>query len=102
MSSTYNDENSIACNFCENTFGNKGDLMTHKKAEHSVVVKNCWHFAAGTCPFREQKCRFIHSTNDSNLNEYTCKYCGEAFANQSDFLHHRKGTMENMSHPVTT
>ena len=62
MSSTDNEDNSMACNFCDNTFGNKQDLMTHKKAEHTEKVKHCWHFAAGTCPF---------SKNNSNFSEYT-------------------------------
>ena len=99
MSSTDNEDNSMACNFCDKTFGNKTELMAHKKAEHTKKVKHCWHFAAGTCPFREQKCWFIHSKNNSNLSDYTCKYCEEAFTNQSDLLHHRKRKHEEHVQP---
>jgi hypothetical protein len=57
------------CNFCDNTFVNKRDLMNHKKEKHTKKVKSSWHFSAGICPFGDQKCWFAHGTeNDIPLN----------------------------------
>ena len=84
--------NSIVCNFCDNGFETKRDLMNHKKIEHTEKVNVCWHFSAGTCPFGDTKCWFIHSTAQisSNSSEYNCSFCEKVFTNKSEFLKHRK------------
>ena len=85
-------DESISCNFCENTFEDKRDLMKHKKEEHTDRVVNCWHYSAGMCPYGEEKCWFIHNKEHANLpaSEYVCNFCEQMFGNQSEFLKHRK------------
>ena len=82
----------VVCNFCDNSFQNTRDMMNHKKTEHTEKVNMCWHFSAGTCPFGETKCWFVHSSekHDSNTTEYTCNFCEQVFTNKSEFLKHRK------------
>ena len=84
--------NSIVCNFCDNGFETKRDLMNHKKIEHTEKVNVCWHFSAGTCSFGDKKCWFVHSTEKNDLisTEYTCYFCEQVFTNQSELLKHRK------------
>ena len=65
MSSTDNDDNSIACNFCENTFGNNAGLFTARMNIPANIVVN-----------HMQTNQIFYATE--------------------------KGSMENMSHPVTT
>ena len=85
-------DESIDCNFCENTFENKRDLMKHKKEDHTQKVVICWHYSAGICPYGEDKCWFMHKKEDANLtsSEYVCNFCEQHFRNQSEFLKHRK------------
>jgi hypothetical protein len=47
-------DDSIECNFCEDTFENTGDLMKHKKKEHTEKVDICWNYAGGKCVFEEK------------------------------------------------
>ena len=48
------------CGFCEKAFHTKGDVMKHKKEEHTAEVDICWKFAAMKCPYGNEKCWFIH------------------------------------------
>ena len=85
-------QNSRQCNCCDKTFTSIRDLMIHKKKEHAEKVSHCWHFSAGTCPYRDEQCWFIHTTEKSNfsISEYTCNICEKVCSNQSNFLQHRK------------
>ena len=87
------EEEYFTCNFCDDKFVNKRDLMNHKKKEHTQKVKSCWHFSSGLCPFGDQKCWFAHSSKENEipiLNEHTCSLCDKVFRSQGDLLHHRK------------
>ena len=61
-------DDSIMCNLCVDSFEKKRDLMIHKKEDHKEKVEFCWPYSAGTCPYGEQKCWFIHGKEDSNSN----------------------------------
>ena len=91
------EDESFTCNFCDNTFDSKQNLMHHKKEEHTRKVNSCWHFSAGFCPFGKDKCWFAHITdNDIPLsNEYACKLCDKVCRSQADLLHHRRKKHEN-------
>ena len=66
--------------------------MIHKKEEHREKVEYCWHDSAGTCPYGEQKCWFIHGKEDANSNasEYNSNFCEHICRNHSELLKHRK------------
>ena len=81
-------DDSIECNLCEDTFENKGDVMKHKKKEHTKKVDICWNYAGGKCEFEEEKCWFIHK--DENRSKFECTSCDKTFAAQAKLLHHRK------------
>ena len=79
------------CKFCDDGYDNLRDLMIHNKKEHSDKVNTCWHFSVGNCPFGDENCWFIHSSD----KEYKCNLCGETYSNQTDYLNHKKRNHEN-------
>lgn len=86
------DSDRLYCNFCEETFLNKKDLMKHKKNIHTDRVSICWRFANGTCDFGDQNCWFSHmkSKNDLETANFECRSCGKDFRFSSELLNHRK------------
>merc|ERR1719186_2005279 len=72
-----NDNQSIrlSCNFCENKFDKIGNLMAHKKENHSEKVSICWHFTAGICEFGDKKCWFVHSKTKRTVEavQFECR-----------------------------
>ena len=60
-------DNSMMCNLCDDTFEKKRNLMIHKKEDHTEKVELYWYYSAGTCPYGEQKCWFIHDKEDAKL-----------------------------------
>ena len=80
MSCAETDPDSIACNFCEDTFESKGYLMSNKKRTHTVKVEICWNFSSGTCPYGEQKCWFSPSKEriNSRLSKINCNNMHES------------------------
>ena len=92
MSCAETDPDSIACNFCEDTFESKGYLMSNKKRTHNEKVEICWNFSSGTCPYGEQNCWFSHSKEriNSRLSEFNYNFCETICMSQSEMLNHRK------------
>ena len=76
------------CNFCEQKFANKKDLMIHKKQKHLEMINTCWGFAAGTCVYGAEKCWFRHSISSSD--EIKCKICNETFKSKPEYHKHKK------------
>ena len=54
------------CNFCENMFKTKYQLMRHKKIKHVQKVKMCINEKKG-CKFGHEKCWFLHNENIEEL-----------------------------------
>ena len=79
----------MPCNFCNEGFKTKKDLMGHKKKEHSEKVDICWNFATGKCEFGADLCWFLH-TNSSKSSEIDCNICGKVFTTRNQFLNHKK------------
>ena len=86
----------FACNFCQEAFESKRDLMLHRKESHSEKVSSCWQFSAGNCEFGEEKCWFVHNTKKHQdiSSEYDCKLCDKVFSNLPEYLRHRKSNHE--------
>ena len=78
----------FSCQFCEDRFRNKMDLMKHKKCTHTDKVSKCWNFPNGKCTYTDDKCWFQHSENAGEI--FCCKFCDKEFSNQSTLLNHRK------------
>ena len=55
-------ESSFKCNFCENKFKTKLQLMKHKKSNHVTLITQC-KYENKNCRFGSEKCWFIHSEN---------------------------------------
>ena len=78
--------NHFKCNFCDETFATKRDLMQHKKRNHEEKVAQCWQYSSGSCAFGDQQCWFNHTKSKT----FKCSWCDEVFTVQSDFLFHKK------------
>ena len=79
---------SLSCNFCEDKFRNLGQLMKHKKLNHTEHINQCWNFASGECEFKDSDCWFLHDNTDRN--EFQCTSCDDTFAVKAKFFEHRK------------
>ena len=66
---------SLACNFCEEKFTGRGNLMHHKKTKHENKVAICWKFSAGNCTFRDDDCWFLHCESEQSTSEWKCSLC---------------------------
>ena len=85
------------CNFCNETFSRKSDIMKHKKIDHKEKVSTCWKFVAGDCPFSDTNCWFNHTKDKlEQMDEIECNWCEKIFMTQPEFLNHRK--KEHMEH----
>ena len=86
------ENNTLNCNFCDETFHSKHLLMHHKKKAHEEKVTNCWRFASGHCDYGDKNCWFSHVTSVNNLDEepFKCRTCEKVFKIQSECLKHRK------------
>ena len=56
------------CFIYSKTFGNKFEMMNHRKKNHSNIIKRCTKFVEGTCPFQENFCWYSHEkqSNESD------------------------------------
>ena len=70
-------EESIKCFICENTFGSKVLLMSHRKKDHNKFVKMCTQFSQNSCRFKENDCWYKHESEDENYEDETNPKCTE-------------------------
>ena len=61
------EQKSITCKICEETFISISKFMKHKKSEHIENVKLCMKDKEGQCPYLEN-CWFVHGQNE-HLNK---------------------------------
>ena len=94
-------DDKLCCNFCEESFSTKRELMRHKKTMHIDKVALCRQYATGTCDFGDQYCWFSHCQSKQNHEAtiFNCKSCGKEFMFQSDCLKHRKQEHTNIVPP---
>ena len=57
----------VECNFCDQTFKSRNQLMIHKKQEHTEKVSVCWNFLHGNCRFGDSSCWFRHTRSFRSL-----------------------------------
>ena len=60
---------SIKCFICSKTFESRTQLMSHRKIDHSNLIKACVQFQQNNCRFRSQSCWFKHETNEEENEE---------------------------------
>jgi hypothetical protein len=96
-----NDDDKLCCNFCDESFSTKRELMRHKKTMHIENVAICRQYATGTCDFGDQYCWFSHCKSKQNheVSIFKCKSCEKEFIFQSDCLKHRKQEHTNSVPP---
>ena len=63
------DSKDIECYFCEESFETKDQVMLHRKANHTKVVKSCTKFENGNCSKSEETCWFMHKTKDTEKKD---------------------------------
>ena len=95
-----NCEDIYNCNFCEETFESKTELMTHKKNNHEENITICKYFMEDKCAFDAKKCWYSHNKLDEEssrqpLKEYICVLCKETFQVKSEFMKHKKSNHSN-------
>ena len=56
--------------------------------QHAENVNPCWNYASGKCDFGDDKCWFIHKSE--NGGRFECTSCETTFAVQAKLLQHRK------------
>ena len=81
------EDGSILCKFCDETFANVGNLMKHKKLKHREKVAICLNYNENGCPYEDRKCWFLHIKNNE---EFKFNICDENFQPKSKFMKHRK------------
>ena len=62
-------EESISCNYCDDKFKAKAEIMKHKKGKHNEKVHICRYFSAGNCIFGSEKCWYKHDKLENDSNE---------------------------------
>ena len=82
------ENNSLKCQFCDERFNAKKDLMLHKKLKHNENVSVCWKFPSEKCGYNDDTCWFIHTLTQTK--EFKCNLCNKTFLNQSESLTHKK------------
>ena len=84
----------FTCNICGRINRSKGELMIHRKNNHSQTVKTCKYFIEGKCQIPEDDCCFKHtvgvSSSQRSLHEFKCGFCGKSFNIKNDFMKHRR------------
>ena len=65
------DSEGIECFICSESFGNRPDLMTHRKKEHPKIVQQCNLFRQNKCMFKNDLCWYSHDVkiNNENIHE---------------------------------
>ena len=81
-------QNVLSCEFCESNFESLGDLMKHKKDQHTEKVNICWNYVSSNCEFGDDRCWFLH-TNETK-EKFNCTLCGKTFRVQAKLLEHRR------------
>lgn len=93
-------DESIVCQYCDQSFSELKYFMAHKKIEHVEKVSVCWNFTDGSCIYGEQKCWFRHEECHNKPDEKTiiCRICGETFLSIGLFMKHKKSEhIENVN-----
>ena len=97
--SEHEDEDDLklfVCQYCDQSFSNLKNLMTHKKSNHLENVSICSHFSNGACPY-DETCWFQHVKDPKETSTelcIVCNICKKNFKSISDLMIHRKNEHE--------
>ena len=62
-------DGSLKCRNCGEAFSLKGNLMDHRKSEHSSTVALCRNYSNGNCPYSNQMCWWTHAEHKESEND---------------------------------
>ena len=82
-------EEVLSCRHCGEQFGQKWNLMNHRKEKHASIVALCKNKKENVCKFSAERCWWRHeaSKNESGIN---CFNCSKAFQTKGEMMNHRK------------
>ena len=88
-------EEVIKCRHCNQQFGEKWNLMTHRKLKHIETVAYCQKKLEGKCSFSDELCWWKHTGDQHSTEEnIECFICHNTFESKPNLMRHRK-----ISHP---
>ena len=82
-------EEVLYCKHCGEQFGEKWNLMMHRKQEHLHTVALCQKYLEDKCKHSSEMCWWKHEGNHDNT-EISCFNCGKAFKTKGEMMVHRK------------
>ena len=90
-----NSGDSYNCNYCEESFDSKNELMIHKKNDHEENVSICKYFLKDMCAFNDENCWYSHKKFDDSschkeMNKFICVICEETFDKKNEYMIHKK------------
>ena len=87
----------ICCYVCNHVFGNRTDMMKHRKQEHPEMVMPCRKFQNNSCYFQDAACWYIHEKKKEDNFHYAHSE-EEAMDVDSVF----QNVSENLEPPLST
>ena len=80
----------LTCNFCDEKFETKREVMRHNKLVHASNVQHCNKFLENTC-FYGDSCWFLHSESFRDLEpSFKCNFCEQKFLSLNHLREHMK------------
>ena len=81
-------ENTVTCRSCKNQFGNKHDMMSHRKKDYLNEVKDCKNFIAGlNCRMGPEWCWYRHDRTGTKSTSTLPKSTSAPSFNLQNFPH---------------
>ena len=88
------------CRICGEEFGEKWNLMVHRKQIHLTSVAQCKRNLEGKCYFSSTFCwwnhdnipvqEFANGNIENNIARFHCYICDKVFNNKTDIMEHKK------------
>ena len=82
-------EEVIRCKYCGEQFGEKWNMMNHRKQEHPNTVALCKNNLENKCKHSSEMCWWKHEARNS-VTEISCFICSETFKTKGAMMLHRK------------
>ena len=82
-------EDVFNCKYCGEQFGEKWNLMYHRKLKHLNTVASCQKNKENKCRHSSEMCWWNHDAPNSNI-EISCFNCSKTFNKKGEMMIHRK------------